>query len=135
MDDTKTYDIRKHIPGRYTCPRQKTKLTNSEKNDWQYNSYTPVTARQSVCYSHFFVKLTIQLSIPVISSRFSITTKQRAVIIGADRCTIKCVTRTGNWRKCTEPEIFYIHAYMTNLVCYAYFHWLFNPECQHTLRI
>jgi hypothetical protein len=22
-------------------------------------------------------------------------------------------------------------AYITNLVCYAYFHWLFNPECQH----
>ena len=21
--------------------------------------------------------------------------------------------------------------YITNLVCYAYFHWLFNPECQH----
>ena len=20
---------------------------------------------------------------------------------------------------------------ITNLVCYAYFHWLFNPECQH----
>ena len=21
--------------------------------------------------------------------------------------------------------------YNTNLVCYTYFHWLFNPECQH----
>ena len=21
--------------------------------------------------------------------------------------------------------------YITNLVCYTYFHWLFNPECQH----
>jgi hypothetical protein len=20
---------------------------------------------------------------------------------------------------------------ITNLVCYGYFHWLFNPECQH----
>jgi hypothetical protein len=25
----------------------------------------------------------------------------------------------------------YIYIYITNLVCYAYFHWLFNPECQH----
>jgi hypothetical protein len=24
-----------------------------------------------------------------------------------------------------------IYRYITNLVCYAYFHWLFNPECQH----
>jgi hypothetical protein len=24
-----------------------------------------------------------------------------------------------------------IEKYITNLVCYAYFHWLFNPECQH----
>ena len=24
-----------------------------------------------------------------------------------------------------------IYIYITNLVCYAYFHWLFNPECQH----
>jgi hypothetical protein len=21
--------------------------------------------------------------------------------------------------------------YITNLVCYTYFHWLFNPDCQH----
>ena len=21
--------------------------------------------------------------------------------------------------------------YITNLVCYTYFHWLLNPECQH----
>ena len=21
--------------------------------------------------------------------------------------------------------------YITNLVCYTYFHWLFNPGCQH----
>ena len=21
--------------------------------------------------------------------------------------------------------------YITNLVCYTYFHWFFNPECQH----
>ena len=25
----------------------------------------------------------------------------------------------------------YILYNITNLVCYAYFHWLFNPECQH----
>ena len=24
-----------------------------------------------------------------------------------------------------------IYIYITNLVCYAYFHWLFNRECQH----
>jgi hypothetical protein len=24
-----------------------------------------------------------------------------------------------------------IFTYITNLVCYTYFHWLFNPECQH----
>jgi hypothetical protein len=24
--------------------------------------------------------------------------------------------------------------YITNLVCYAYFHWLFNPECQHIFQ-
>ena len=23
------------------------------------------------------------------------------------------------------------NVYITNLVCYTYFHWLFNPECQH----
>jgi hypothetical protein len=25
----------------------------------------------------------------------------------------------------------YIYIYITNLVCYTYCHWLFNPECQH----
>jgi hypothetical protein len=25
----------------------------------------------------------------------------------------------------------YIYIYITNLVCYTYFQWLFNPECQH----
>jgi hypothetical protein len=24
-----------------------------------------------------------------------------------------------------------LYAYITNLVCYTYFHWFFNPECQH----
>jgi hypothetical protein len=24
-----------------------------------------------------------------------------------------------------------ISHYITNLVCYTYFHWFFNPECQH----
>ena len=24
-----------------------------------------------------------------------------------------------------------IYIYITNLVCYTYFHWYFNPECQH----
>ena len=122
MDDTKTYDIRKHIPGRYTCTRQKTKLANSEKTDWQYNSYTPVTAWQSVCYSHFFVKLTIQLSIPVISSRFSITTKQRAVIIDAYRCTLKCVTRTrtGNLLLLISPLILRCFAKTFSFIVYFY---------------
>jgi hypothetical protein len=23
------------------------------------------------------------------------------------------------------------YIYITNLVCYTYFHWLFNPQCQH----
>ena len=27
--------------------------------------------------------------------------------------------------------IYILYIYITNLVCYAYFHWLFNPECQH----
>ena len=26
---------------------------------------------------------------------------------------------------------FQTYIYITNLVCYTYFHWLFNPECQH----
>ena len=30
---------------------------------------------------------------------------------------------------------FNVYMYITNLVCYTYFHWLFNPECQHILRI
>jgi hypothetical protein len=25
----------------------------------------------------------------------------------------------------------YIYIYITNLVCYTYFHWFSNPECQH----
>ena len=25
----------------------------------------------------------------------------------------------------------YIYIYITKLVCYTYFHWFFNPECQH----
>jgi hypothetical protein len=25
----------------------------------------------------------------------------------------------------------YIYIYITDLVCYTYFHWFFNPECQH----
>ena len=25
----------------------------------------------------------------------------------------------------------YIYIYITNLVCYTYFHWFFSPECQH----
>ena len=25
----------------------------------------------------------------------------------------------------------FIYIYITNLVCYTYFHWFFNPECQH----
>ena len=29
--------------------------------------------------------------------------------------------------------IWYMYIYITNLVCYPYFHWLFNPECQHIL--
>ena len=24
-----------------------------------------------------------------------------------------------------------IYIYITNLVCYTYFHWFFNPECRH----
>ena len=24
-----------------------------------------------------------------------------------------------------------IYMYITNLVCYTYFHWFFKPECQH----
>ena len=28
-------------------------------------------------------------------------------------------------------DIFPLYDDITNLVCYAYFHWLFNPECQH----
>ena len=24
-----------------------------------------------------------------------------------------------------------ITTYITNLVCYTYFHWFLNPECQH----
>ena len=34
--------------------------------------------------------------------------------------------RVQNWR--------YIYIYITNLVCYTYFHWFFNPECQHNIR-
>ena len=26
---------------------------------------------------------------------------------------------------------FCIYIYITDLVCYTYFHWFFNPECQH----
>ena len=37
--------------------------------------------------------------------------------------------------KCILPIVIYdlseIFNYITNLVCYTYFHWLFNPECQH----
>jgi hypothetical protein len=25
----------------------------------------------------------------------------------------------------------WVSAYITNLVCYTYFHWFLNPECQH----
>ena len=28
-------------------------------------------------------------------------------------------------------EMFYTLSYITDLVCYTYFHWFFNPECQH----
>ena len=24
-----------------------------------------------------------------------------------------------------------MYIYITNLVCYTYFHWFFSPECQH----
>ena len=35
----------------------------------------------------------------------------------------------------TQSDIYiYIYIYITNLVCYAYFHWLFNPECQHIFQ-
>ena len=27
--------------------------------------------------------------------------------------------------------VIYIYMYITDLVCYTYFHWFFNPECQH----
>jgi hypothetical protein len=27
------------------------------------------------------------------------------------------------------------YTYITDLVCYTYLHWFFNPECQHILRI
>ena len=27
-----------------------------------------------------------------------------------------------------------IYIYITNLVCYTYFHWFFSPECQHIFR-
>jgi hypothetical protein len=31
-----------------------------------------------------------------------------------------------------NPHIFnYIYIYITDLVCYTYIHWFFNPECQH----
>ena len=26
------------------------------------------------------------------------------------------------------------YSYITNLVCYTYFHWFFSPECQHKFR-
>jgi hypothetical protein len=28
-------------------------------------------------------------------------------------------------------EYIYIYIYIMDLVCYTYFHWFFNPECQH----
>ena len=30
-----------------------------------------------------------------------------------------------------KMNIYYILIYITNLVCYTYFHWFFSPECQH----
>jgi hypothetical protein len=43
-------------------------------------------------------------------------------------------TRCTNWvvgfdaLEKNEPGIY---IYITNLVCYTYFHWFFSPECQH----
>ena len=28
-------------------------------------------------------------------------------------------------------KVLQICTYITNLVCYTYLHWFFNPECQH----
>jgi hypothetical protein len=39
---------------------------------------------------------------------------------GINRCICKLVMRNKD-----------IYIYITNLVCCTYFHWLFNPECQH----
>jgi hypothetical protein len=43
------------------------------------------------------------------------------------------------WLYCYDPfyvtcvtfTLFKMHVYITNLVCYTYFHWFFNPECHH----
>jgi hypothetical protein len=34
-----------------------------------------------------------------------------------------------NWLICSSG--YNIYRYITYLVCYTYFHWFFNPECQH----
>ena len=44
---------------------------------------------------------------------------------------MKMVLITQCWRTDDGDYGDWIWLYITNLVCYAYFHWLFNPECQH----
>ena len=43
-------------------------------------------------------------------------------------------TWTSNYQNRSKYELVlhtHTYIYITNLVCYTYFHWFFSPECQH----
>ena len=46
------------------------------------------------------------------------------------------LAKSSSFTPCQINSIFTVnrpilYIYITNLVCYKYFHWFFNPECQH----
>ena len=53
-------------------------------------------------------------------------------VTGMGRFTVEHFTTIfGQGWKLHMNVLYIVLLYITNLVCYTYFHWFFSPECQH----
>ena len=73
----------------------------------------------------------------IMTQRLGITLEQHNIMTQRLAITLErhnimtqrlAITTEQQYIMTSPPDIM---LYITNLVCYAYFHWLFNPECQH----
>jgi hypothetical protein len=68
------------------------------------------------CYRRYICILKLQVDLAVLRGRCQIQNTMDLYNFGK------------NFLSTTKSEIC---IYITNLVCYTYFHWFFSPECQH----